>query len=131
MARTGRPKKQIDQDQFEKLCGIQCTEQEIASFFDCDISTLSRWCKNTYGSTFEDIAKKKASIGKISLRRTQWKQAERSERMAIWLGKQYLGQTDKMEATVAQIDDNQRQAIEDFLNVEDTDRPATEITEET
>jgi len=131
MARTGRPKKRIDKDQFEKLCGIQCTEQEIASFFDCDISTLSRWCKQTYACTFEDISKKKASIGKISLRRTQWKQAERSERMAIWLGKQYLGQTDKMEATVAQIDDSQRQAIEDFLNVEDTDKPATETAEET
>ena len=120
MARTGRPKKEIDQSNFEKLCSIQCTEQEIAAFFDCDVSTISRWCKKTYGTTFEDIANKKAALGKISLRRSQFKMAERSERMAIWLGKQYLNQADRMETTVTEIDANLRNEIEDFLHDEGT-----------
>ena len=35
--------------------------------------------------------------GKASLRRTQFRMAETSAAMAIWLGKQYLGQKDKSE----------------------------------
>jgi hypothetical protein len=34
--------------------------------------------------------------GKASLRRMQWRAAERSTAMLIWLGKQYLGQTGKL-----------------------------------
>ena len=33
----------------------------------------------------------------MSLRRIQWKHAEKSVPMAIWLGKQYLGQRDNIE----------------------------------
>lgn len=70
--------------------------------------------------TFEDISKKKAALGKISLRRNQFKMAERSEKMAIWLGKQYLNQADKSETTVTEIDANLRNEIEDFLHDEGT-----------
>lgn len=94
MAKAGRPKKQIDMKQFENLCKLHCTEVEIASFFDCDIATLYRWCKRTYGDNFANISNKYAQVGNISLRRTQYKLAERSTPMAIWLGKQYLGQKD-------------------------------------
>ena len=129
MAKLGRPKKQIDKDQFEKLCGMQCTEVEIAAFFDCDVSTLARWCKSTYKRTFDEVSKKKAAIGKISLRRTQWKQAENSTRMAIWLGKQYLGQTDKVETTINEISEDQREAVEEFLDAS-TDEGTTADTDE-
>ena len=38
------------------------------------------------------------SEGKISLRRYQFRQAEKGNAsLLIWLGKQYLGQTDKQE----------------------------------
>ena len=30
--RMGRPKIEIDKDQFEKLCNIQCTKEEIAGW---------------------------------------------------------------------------------------------------
>ena len=30
----GRPMKQIDKVQFEKLCALQCTEEEICGFLD-------------------------------------------------------------------------------------------------
>ena len=92
--KMGRPKKEIDQTLFEKLCGIMCTEEEIAGIMDCSIDTIERWCKDTYGATFADIYKKYSAAGKSSLRRIQFKLAERSAAMAIFLGKQYLGQTD-------------------------------------
>jgi hypothetical protein len=96
MARAGRPKKQIDKNYFEKLCSLQCTLIEIASFFDCSIDTIERFCKREYNANFAEVLNKYASVGKISLRRSQFKLAERSATMAIWLGKQILGQEDKI-----------------------------------
>ena len=97
----GRPRKEIDQEQFEKLCGLFCTEEEIAGWFDCHIDTVNNWCKRTYSETFSKIYKKKCAKGKISLRRWQFQAAEKGNvSMLIWLGKQYLDQTDKQEKTI-------------------------------
>ena len=116
MARTGRPRKNIDAEQFNKLYGLQCTEEEIAAFFDCSVDTIENFCKREFKMTFSEIYKRKRDYGKISLRRSQWKLAEKYPSMAIFLGKQFLGQTDKIEATVAEIDPGARNEIEDFLN---------------
>ena len=93
----GRPKVEIDKEEFENLCLMQCTEIEIAGFFKCSDDTVNNWCKETYGDTFSEVFKRYSAPGKISLRRTQFKQAKTSVPMSIWLGKQYLGQTDKVE----------------------------------
>lgn len=95
--RTGRPKIQIDNKQFEKLCGMQCTLEEIAGFFDCSMDTIERWCKRSYKMTFAETYKKYSYAGKLTLRRAQFKLAEKNASMAIWLGKQYLGQKDVVE----------------------------------
>ena len=92
----GRPQIPIDQKQFEKLCGLQCTQEEITDFFSCSIDTLDRWCIRTYGQSFAKVFKEKRSGGKISLRRKQWLLADKSPAMAIFLGKNYLGQTDNV-----------------------------------
>lgn len=84
----------IDKAQFEKLCSIMCTEQEICGFFGTSHDTLNRWCHQEYNMTFTEIWEKKSAIGKISLRRIQFQQAEKNPSMAIFLGKQILGQTD-------------------------------------
>jgi hypothetical protein len=90
----GRPQKEIDQTQFEKLCGLQCTQEEIAGWFDCSPDTIENWCKRTYKESFSEVFGKKREAGKISLRRSQWRLAEKSAAMAIFLGKNYLGQSD-------------------------------------
>ena len=92
-----RPRKEIDQKQFENLCALQCTLEEICGWFDVTDKTLNSWCKRTYHASFSEVFKKKRGAGKISLRRSQWQLAAKSASMAIWLGKQYLGQTDKAE----------------------------------
>lgn len=102
MAKTGRPRKEIDQNQFESLCGLQCTLEEICGWFGITDKTLNSWCKKTYNKTFSDVFKEKRSTGKISLRRHQWRLAEKNANMAIWLGKQYLGQKDQVETTIAE-----------------------------
>lgn len=90
----GRPRKEIDKAQFEKLCGLQCTLTEIAGFFDCSEDTIESWAKRTYKVTFSEAFKTYSAPGKISLRRYQFKMAEHNAAMAIWLGKQWLNQTD-------------------------------------
>ena len=78
---------------------IQCTLEEVTAFFDhklggCSEDTIERWCKREYGANFADISAKKKNLGKISLRRMQFRLAEKSAPLLIFLGKQYLGQSD-------------------------------------
>lgn len=96
-----RPRKEIDQTEFEKLCGLQCTQEEICGWFGVCSDTLESWCKRTYEMNFSEVFKEKRGMGKISLRRAQFRLAEKNANMAIWLGKQYLGQSDRGEYTVA------------------------------
>ena len=103
-----RPRKEIDQIEFEKLCVLQCTEDEICDWFDVTDKTLTKWCKETFKKSFSDIFKVKKGKGKISLRRMQWKLAENNVAMAIFLGKQYLNQTDRKEI---EFSDNQVKEI--------------------
>lgn len=100
-----RPRKQIDLEQFKKLCGMQCTLEEIAGFFDCCEDTIENWCNRELKMRFSDALKKYSASGKISLRRMQFKLAEKSAAMAIFLGKNYLGQTDKIEQTAVGFED--------------------------
>lgn len=91
----GRPRKEIDKAEFEKLCEFQCTQEEICGWFDITDKTLSSWCKREYGLGFSEIYAKKRGLGKISLRRAQFQAAQRGNAtMLLWLGKQYLGQKD-------------------------------------
>lgn len=95
---AGRPQTQIDQETFEKLCAIFCTLDDIAGWFKCSQDTIERWCKRTYKENFADIYKKKSAPGRISLRRKQFEIANAGNvGMLIWLGKNHLGQSEKVE----------------------------------
>lgn len=95
----GRPRIELNKKEFESLLAIQCSLEEVAAFFDnklggCSVDTVERWCKRTYGKTFAEIAPKKRAVGKISLRRNQFELSKKNATMAIFLGKQYLDQSD-------------------------------------
>ena len=90
-----RPKKVINQKQFESLCAIQCTQEEICNVLDVCDETLTRWCKEVYNLSFSEVFRQKRDLGKTSLRRNQWKLAENgNSTMQIWLGKQILKQSE-------------------------------------
>lgn len=96
--KRGRPKVPIDWEEFDKLCLIQCTLEEIANWFKCSVDTIENRCKAEKGLLFSEYFKKASAGGKISLRRKQFQAANAgSVPMLIWLGKQYLGQSDKNE----------------------------------
>lgn len=100
-----RPRIEIDEENFRKLCGLQCTLAEIASFFQCSEDTIERWCKRELKMNFAEAFKKHSATGKISLRRWQFKMAEHNCSMAIFLGKNWLGQSDKIEQTITEVED--------------------------
>jgi hypothetical protein len=88
----GRPKKEIDYELVGKLAEIQCTHEEIASILGISRQTLSK------DEEFLYIYSSKKEAGRSSLRRMQWKTAESGNpTMQIWLGKQWLGQSDKQD----------------------------------
>lgn len=103
MAR-GRPVKEFDIKAFQDLVGLGCTQEEICWYFRdetgrcANVDTLSRWCKRTFGLNFQEYFAKNGYMAlKIKLRRNQFKLSEKSAAMAIWLGKQYLGQVEAPE----------------------------------
>ena len=96
-----RPRKEIDKKPFENLCGLQCTLEEICGWFGVSDKTLNGWCKRTYKASFSEVFRQKRGKGMIAVRRAQWRLAEKNATMAIWLGKQYLGQRDVVEQTIA------------------------------
>lgn len=86
----GRPRKVVDADMVERLAGIGCTSQEIASACECSKATIER--------RFASVLEKGRDDLKESLRRMQYKSANGGNvTMQIWLGKQYLAQSDKRE----------------------------------
>jgi IS30 family transposase len=92
----GRPQIEIDWKAFDKLCLLQCTLEEIASFNNCSVDTIERAVKREHNIGFAEYYKKKSAGGKSSLRRKQMEVAlSGNTTMLIWLGKQYLEQKDK------------------------------------
>lgn len=92
---NGRPLTEIDKKEFEGCCKILCTKDEICDIFSINEQTLTAWCKREYGMGFCEIYKKLSAGGKKSLRRYQFELAENNATMAIWLGKNLLGQKDE------------------------------------
>ncbi len=113
----GRPRKEISQAEFEKLCGLQCTKEEICGWFDVTDKTLEAWCKRTYCKGFSEIFREKRGAGKISLRRMQFQLAKKSAAMAIFLGKNYLGQTDRPISEIEDEDDGFIKALRGSADV--------------
>ena len=108
--------KQIDKVQFEKLCALQCTEEEICGFLDVTDKTLEKWCQKEYKAHFSEVFRQKRGVGKVSLRRSQWRLAEKNANMAIWLGKQYLGQKDMpTQDSTTEAQNNDVQTLADLL----------------
>ena len=93
--KVGRPKTPINLEELKKLCRLNCTMPEISSYFNIPLRTLEdRYTNDMEVRTAID---KGRNEGKLSLRRKQIQIMDETNNptMAIWLGKQLLGQRDK------------------------------------
>jgi hypothetical protein len=62
----GRPKAKIDLVELEKLCAMQCTDEEIAAFFGVSTRTIERRRKV---GRFSDVMEQARAKGRVSVRR--------------------------------------------------------------
>lgn len=92
--KQGRPKKVIDKQVFENACTHFCTRAEISSLFGCSHQTIRRWCKDTYGATFEEVSQRFQTVGKERLRTAGYLLAMKNPSVHIFYAKNYLGMTD-------------------------------------
>jgi len=98
MAQTGRGQVTIDWDTVGKLLEAGCSGESIATQFGIHRTTLYNRCKVDMGLTFSTFSQQKKMLGDNLLRAKQYQTAMSGNvTMQIWLGKQRLGQTDKME----------------------------------
>lgn len=80
---------------------LGATAEEIAGSFHVSIDTLGRRIKEELGLTFAELKQKVCGFAKIKLRINQFRMSEKNAAMAIWLGKQWLGQKDNDTTIVA------------------------------
>lgn len=106
--RGAPPGYKIDFDDFEKLCALHCTITEIAGWFKLKADDLIAQVENYYQDKYGKIYERYAANGKIRLRRTQIKLSEKSTPMAIWLGKNMLGQKDVVTNEHVMLDKEQQ-----------------------
>lgn len=88
----GRPVMPFNHVLFERLCFIHCTINEIAGVMRVNEETLYIKVKEFYNEEFPKVYTRFAADGKSSLRRIQFDLAKKNAAMAIFLGKNYLGQ---------------------------------------
>lgn len=139
MAHKGRPLKLKADDAtigiVQGLAQIQCTQLEAAAVLHVSHQTFMDFLDRHRGKMRKiwDEAKEQ---GKVSLRRTQFRQAQTHIAMAIFLGKNYLGQSDRVgvEGTVQHqisaelhkllmVEDGKQRSLPDYLDLTPIDGP--------
>src|ERR1700681_3467689 len=86
-----RPKVKIDVE-LEKLCSMQCTDEEVAAFFGVSTRTIER---RRLVEKFRLVMDRGRAKGRVSLRRILFRQANTGNIAgAIFLAKNILGYKD-------------------------------------
>jgi hypothetical protein len=127
-----RPKVKIDLAELEKLCVMQCTDEEVAAFFGVSTRTIER---RRQVKKFNDIMDRGKAKGRLSVRRHLFRLANNGNiAAAIFLSKNLLGYKDYVnsELTGAAGGPIQIAAKPDFSQLSDEDiRQLRAITEKT
>ena len=95
-----RPKLKVTPQMLAAVSQIavtQCPDEEIAAFLGISYSTFKR--RKVENPELSEAVELGRDSGKQTLRQVQWNAAtvENNITMMIWLGKQYLGQSDKTD----------------------------------
>ena len=98
-------------DQIKNMASYMCSKAEIGKIIGCSESTINR------NELAQEAWEQGVALAKQAIRKTQFDIATKlnSSIMAMWLGKVYLGQTDKMQ----NIDDNAPLPIYDIIEHEE------------
>lgn len=94
-------KLNIKWKEVEQLFEAGCTGQQVADYVGVHYDTLVKRCKKDLGIELSELKRQKRSRGDAMLLAGQFKRALKgSDTMSVWLGKNRLGQTDKIKQEV-------------------------------
>jgi hypothetical protein len=89
-----RPEARVNLEELEKLCAMQCTDEEIAAYFGVSTRTIERRRKVR---GFRETIERGRAKGRVSVRRQLFKLASNGNLGAtIFLAKNLLGYRDVM-----------------------------------
>lgn len=99
-------------EQVKTMASYMCSKSEIGKIIGCSESTINR------NQSAQEAWEQGVALAKQAIRKTQFDIATKlnSSIMAMWLGKVYLGQTDKIQNT----DDNVPLPIYDIVEHEES-----------
>jgi hypothetical protein len=87
-----RPEAKIDLAELEKLCNMQCTDEEVAAFLGVSTRTIER---RRLQPRFAEVMERARAKGRISVRRSLFRMAAANNvAAAIFLAKNLLGYRD-------------------------------------
>ena len=98
-------------EQVKTMASYMCSKAEIGKIIGCSESTINR------NQSAQEAWEQGVALAKQAIRKTQFDIATKlnSSIMAMWLGKVYLGQTDKIQTN----DDNAPLPIYDIIEHEE------------
>ncbi|GAC1678875.1 MAG: hypothetical protein NVS9B2_30150 [Steroidobacteraceae bacterium] len=102
-AGAGRPAAKFNVDEVEKLASMHCTAAEIGAFFGVSKRTLERHMQD---QDVQDAMERGRAKGRISIRRAQIKLMQEGHAgMAMFLGKNFLGQRSEPDSAASQAEE--------------------------
>ena len=129
----GRPPKKIDYELLKQLCFIQCTLKEAAGVLKVTPPTIEKHLSREFQMSWTQFFELHSAGGKMSLRRAQFRNAvdKNNTALLIFLGKNYLGQSDKkeVEQTDKQINIVYNTASKDLNELKAIDKALTKKEE--
>jgi hypothetical protein len=91
MGSRGPQPKTINWDEVSKLISYQCTQAEVAAFFDISVDWLDELCQRANGEKLSAFWSKRRALGRVKLRKIQFDNIEKAApgwaAVAIWLDK--------------------------------------------
>lgn len=91
-------RKEVDMEKLAKLAQLPIRAEDIGYVLGVSTDTLSRRIKEAHGCTFAEYLEQKRATIRYNLMAKQFEVALKGDKtMLIWLGKQYLGQSDKQD----------------------------------
>ncbi len=100
---AGAKEIEIDWLMVDEMLENMCTGTEVAARIGCHPETLYDRVKERYCTDFSEYKRQKRSKTVETLRSKQIEMAKSNPTMSIWLGKQYLEQSDKSQTENANV----------------------------
>lgn len=97
--KMGRPVFELDDKNFDVAIQLPMIKADICLLMGgCSEDTIERYVKKRFGKTFAELQSERRQHFRKNILGKQYELAMRGDRvMLIWLGKQYLGQAEKIE----------------------------------